>query len=163
MHEVFLGIGGNIGNKKYNFLKTYILIQNRLGKIQKVSSVYETPPWGFKSDDLFWNMVIKIECRLSPEGLIKEIRSIENSFNRERTERTYISRKIDIDILYYDNLVTDTKNLIIPHPRLPERLFVLAPLSEIAPSFKHPSLRLTNRELLNKCKDESVIKKICTL
>ncbi|MDD4144911.1 MAG: 2-amino-4-hydroxy-6-hydroxymethyldihydropteridine diphosphokinase [Prolixibacteraceae bacterium] len=160
MHEVYLGIGGNIGNKKYNFHKAIILIQKKLGKVTDTSSVYETPPWGFNSEDNFWNMVIKIETTLNPEALISKILLIEKSYNRKRTEGIYTSRKMDIDILYFDNLVLNISNLNIPHPKIQDRLFVLVPLYEIAPGYKHPLLKLTNRELLENCQDKSVITKI---
>ena len=160
MHEVYLGIGGNIGKKKFNFLKTYILIKKKLGKVLQASSVYETPPWGFNSPDNFWNMVIKIETDLSPDELIAGIISIEDSFCRVRTEGIYRSRKMDIDILYYDNIVLDSITLTIPHPKIQDRLFVLVPLSEIAPEHKHPLLKMTTLELLENCKDRSAIKKI---
>jgi 2-amino-4-hydroxy-6-hydroxymethyldihydropteridine diphosphokinase len=160
MHEVYLGIGGNIGNKNYNFLKAFILIKQKLGKITESSSVYETPPWGFNSEDNFWNMVIKIKTELNPEALMAEILLIENSYCRERTEGIYTSRKMDIDILYYDNITMNSTTLKIPHPKLQYRLFVLVPLCEIAPEHKHPLLNMTNHELLEKCSDRSVIKKL---
>ncbi len=160
MHEVYLGIGGNIGKKKFNFLKAYILIKKKLGYVLQTSSVYETPPWGFNSPDNFWNMVIKIETDLSPDELIAGIISIEDSFCRVRTEGIYRSRKMDIDILYYDNIVLDSITLTIPHPKIQDRLFVLVPLSEIAPEHKHPLLKMTTLELLKNCKDRSAIKKL---
>jgi len=163
MHEVYLGIGGNIGKKKFNFLKAYILIKKKLGKVLQTSSVYETPPWGFNSPDNFWNMVVKIETDLSPDELISGIMSIEDSFYRLRTEGIYTSRKMDIDILYYDNVVMDSIKLTIPHPRLQDRLFVLVPLCEIAPEHKHPLLKMTTLEMLENCNDRSAIKKIIAL
>lgn len=160
MHEVYLGIGGNIGNKKYNFYKAKVLIQKKLGKVTGSSSIYETPPWGFTSNDNFWNMVIKIETSLMPEKLIAEIMQIEDSYNRKRIEGIYTSREMDIDILYYDYKIINTPILKVPHPRLHDRLFVLTPLCEIAPGYKHPVLNMTNCKLLENCKDKSDIKKL---
>ncbi len=161
MHNVFLGIGGNTGNKQKNFEDVYAVIEKELGKIVEASSVYETPPWGFQSDDVFWNSVIEIESSFSPEELLQKIHSIENQFGRTRNMREgYSSRPIDIDILYFDDLYLETEELIIPHRRMHLRRFVLVPLNEIAPALKHPLLRLTSFEMLENCKDQSVIKKV---
>lgn len=160
MHMVFLGIGGNIGNKQKNFGEVCRIIENNLGKIEMKSSVYETPPWGFKADENFWNQVICIETLLSPQELLAEIRNIEEHFGRERKTDHYSSREMDIDILYYDDDFVENESLVIPHPRIEQRKFVLVPLVEIAPDFKHPLLRLTSIEMLENCKDGSVIKKV---
>jgi 2-amino-4-hydroxy-6-hydroxymethyldihydropteridine diphosphokinase len=160
MHKVFLGIGGNIGNKADNFTKVYTFIKNELGEIVKSSSVYETPPWGFTADENFWNQVLIIETELSPNELLQKIAEIEANFIREREVGKYNSREMDIDILYFDDLFIETKNLIIPHPRIQQRKFVLVPLNEIAPDFKHPLLRLTSFQMLENCKDSSVILKM---
>ena len=160
MHKVFLGTGGNIGDKQLNFTKVAHLVHNRLGEIIKTSSIYETPPWGFISEDHFWNQVFLIHSAMKPEKLLDEIHEIETEFGRKRTTGKYTSREMDIDILYYDDLFLETENLIIPHPRIQNRKFVLVPLVEIAPDFKHPLFRLTNLQLLENCKDESVIIKI---
>lgn len=160
MHQVFLGIGGNIGNKHDNFDKVYTFIKNELGKIIKRSSVYETPPWGFQSDENFWNQVLIIETELSPEELLQKIAEIENHFGRERGNSGYTSRKMDIDILYFDELVTETEKLTIPHPQIANRLFVLVPLAEITPEFVHPLLRLNSLQMLENCSDSSVIKMV---
>lgn len=160
MHKVFLGIGGNIGNKQANFQKVSELIETELGKIIQSSSIYETPPWGFHSDDVFWNQVIVIETKLEAIELLWRIHKIEEDFDRKRGEERYASRPMDVDILYFDDVFMETKNLIIPHPRIPERKFVLVPLCEIAPEFKHPLRRLTNIEMLENCRDDSIIKKV---
>lgn len=160
MHKIFLGIGGNIGNKADNFNKVYTFIKNKLGEIVKSSSVYETPPWGFTADDNFWNQVLIVESQLSQTEVLQKINEIENSFGRERETGKYNSREMDIDILYYDDLFTETGTLIIPHPRIQQRKFVLVPLNEIAPDFKHPLLRLTSFQMLENCRDESVILKL---
>ena len=160
MHQVFLGIGGNIGNKLNNFNKVHQIIKIEVGKIIKSSSIYETPPWGFESKDNFWNQVLIIETHRSPEELLKKVTEIESRFGRVRDIGKYNSREMDIDILYYDDLFMETGDLIIPHPKIHQRKFVLVPLSEIAPSFKHPLLRFTSMQMLENCKDDSVILKL---
>ncbi len=160
MHKVFLGIGGNIGNKHDNFQKVYFLIENELGVITKKSSVYESPPWGFKAEENFWNQVIILETSLSPFELIEKILDIEDHFERKRDIGKYNSREMDIDILYIDNLFMETDDLTIPHPRMHQRKFVLVPLNEIAPGVKHPLFRLTTLQLLENCKDGSMILRV---
>ncbi|QIA07136.1 2-amino-4-hydroxy-6-hydroxymethyldihydropteridine diphosphokinase [Draconibacterium halophilum] len=160
MNKVFLGIGGNIGDKRQNFIHVLNLIEIKLGKIIQKSSVYETPPWGFRSEDAFWNQVLIIETKLEAEELLWRIREIETDFGRERGNERYSSREMDIDILYFNDDFLESKDLIIPHPRIHERRFVLIPLVEIAPEMKHPLRRLTSIEMLENCLDQSVIKKI---
>ena len=162
MHKVFLGIGGNLGIKSDNFKKVHLSIQHELGAIVNKSSVYETPPWGFEANESFWNQVLEITTNYSPPELLAKIHEIENQFGRKRNEKTYSSREIDIDILYYDDIFMEAQNLTIPHPLMYQRKFVLVPLAEIAPQFKHPLLRLTSVQMLENCRDESVIKKIQT-
>jgi 2-amino-4-hydroxy-6-hydroxymethyldihydropteridine diphosphokinase len=160
MHQVFLGIGGNTGNKHDNFEKVYTFIKNELGEIMIRSSVYETPPWGFQSDENFWNQVLVIETGFSPEELLKKIAEIENRFGRERGTAGYTSRKMDIDILYFDEMILNTETLTIPHPQITNRLFVLVPLAEIAPEFVHPLLKKTSVQMLDNCTDSSLIRKV---
>ena len=158
MYKVYLGIGGNLGNKQKNFEIVYKAIENELGIITISSSIYETPPWGFRTENSFWNSVIAIETTHSPEELLSRIHAIEKNFGRKRGSERYSSREMDIDILYFDDIFIETENLIIPHPRIHQRKFVLVPLNEIAPDLKHPLLRMTSMEMLENCMDESLIK-----
>ena len=160
MHQVFLSIGGNLGNKRANFDKVYTHIQNELGCIVLRSSVYETPAWGFVSEDSFWNQVLCIETLLNPSEILEKIKKIDAAFGRKRSGNGYSSREMDIDILYFDDNIINTENLTIPHPLLHKRLFVLVPLAEIAPDFVHPVLKLSSLEMLNSCDDKSMIKKL---
>ena len=160
MHQVFLGIGGNIGNKSENFKNISVHIENLPGKILAVSSVYESPAWGFNSENKFWNQVYIIQTHLSPFDLLHKNHKIENHFGRKKGNSGYADREMDIDILYYDDEILETENLIIPHPKIQHRKFVLVPLAEIAPNHKHPLLRFNSTEMLDYCKDASLIKKI---
>src|SRR6056297_2638857 len=160
MHKVFLGVGGNLGNRRLNFQKVHSLIEKELGPIVRKSSIYETSPWGFRTDKHFWNEVLLVETDLLPENLLERIRQIERSFGRRRKAGQYSSRTMDIDILYFDDVSMDIPRLTIPHKLIQERLFVLVPLDEIAPRFRHPLLDRTNRQLRRNCKDPSTIKKV---
>lgn len=127
MHQVFLSVGGNIGNKLQNLQKVRLYIKSRIGEIDGESSVYETPPWGFLADDDFWNQVLQVKTNLDPEELLSEIHAIEKLFNRKRDAGYYMSREMDIDILYFDDLILSTDKLIIPHPQLSRGYLCLFP------------------------------------
>jgi 2-amino-4-hydroxy-6-hydroxymethyldihydropteridine diphosphokinase len=124
------------------------------------SSVYETPSWGFNSENPFWNQVLCIETHLRPSEILENIKKIDAAFGRKRIPEGYSSREMDVDILYFDNEIVNTENLTIPHPLLHKRLFVLVPLAEIAPDFVHPVLKLNGIEMLNNCEDKSEIRKV---
>jgi len=154
-NTVYLVLGGNQGNTFEILQKTRELINQQVGEIVKTSSIYRTPPWGFVADQDFLNQVVVIQTLLPPHLLLEKLLEIENSLGRIRQGNQYHSRTVDIDILFYEDQVIHLNNLVIPHPRIPLRKFVLVPLSEIAPEFRHPGLNLTIHELLAQCSDDA--------
>jgi 2-amino-4-hydroxy-6-hydroxymethyldihydropteridine diphosphokinase len=159
MKIVFLGIGTNLGNREKNLELAIAGIGQSIGKVLISSSVFQTEPWGFQSEEDFLNMVVKIETELGPYVLLEKILAIESLMGRVRGPEHFSSRVIDIDILLYDNIIIDEENLKIPHPLLQERRFVLVPLCEIAAELMHPVLKKTFKELLEECEDKGVVKK----
>ena len=154
---VYLALGSNIDKEKN--LKRCIDILQKKFKVLKVSSVYVTSPVGYKSQPNFYNRAIEIETDLPPKKLFGKLMKIEKQLKRVRKKKNH-PRTIDIDILFYGDKILKLKNLIIPHPRLHKRSFVLVPLNEIAPKFKHPVLKKTISELLKRLKGEGVLRSI---
>jgi 2-amino-4-hydroxy-6-hydroxymethyldihydropteridine diphosphokinase len=156
--QVFLGMGSNLGNRKKNLHTALDRIGEETGAVLISSSVYETEPWGFDTENKFLNMVIKIETKLMPSDLLEALLEIEKSMGRVRDKKQYSSRLIDLDILFYEDLVIASNNLKIPHPHIHERKFVLMPLVEIAPDFVHPVFRKSVKVLLDTCIDDSAVR-----
>ncbi len=144
-HIIFLALGSNLGNRLTN-LKAAVLNFSPQISVKKKSSVYETPPWGFVEQDAFLNQVIKAETYLEPEPLLRHLKRLETALGRVPNFQNG-PRLIDIDILFFDDAVIDTPPLVVPHPRLHERAFVLVPLAEIEPDFVHPTLQKPIRNL----------------
>ena len=159
-HQLFLSLGGNLGKKSEIFDSTMRYIEAQIGSPLKVSSIYKSSSWGFHSRNLFWNQVIKVETRLSPEEVLREIRIIEDYFGRRREPGIYLSRKMDIDILFYDDLILNSQELTIPHPQIALRKFILEPLFEVAPEHIHPVLKEKINKIRLNCKDFSKVRKI---
>ncbi|NLN31466.1 MAG: 2-amino-4-hydroxy-6-hydroxymethyldihydropteridine diphosphokinase [Bacteroidales bacterium] len=154
---VFLGLGTNLGDREENLRKALLLTGEHMGRIIEESSVYETEPRGFTSRISFLNMAVKLETGLDPSGLLGKALMLETMMGRLRKGKGYNSRIIDIDILLFGNRVIETTDLIIPHPRLHERRFVLLPLSGIAADIIHPVLGKSIAELLKECRDDGKI------
>ncbi|MGN7786761.1 2-amino-4-hydroxy-6-hydroxymethyldihydropteridine diphosphokinase [Niabella sp. 22666] len=157
--ETYLIMGTNLGNRKANLQRAIVEIEQHIGPILNASSVYETEPWGVTDQPGFYNQVLKVATSLNPQQLLTATLAIENEMGRIRAER-YGARIIDIDILFFDDLVIDTDQLTIPHPRIIERNFVLAPLAEIAHDLVHPLLHQTISEIWKASKDQLGVKKI---
>lgn len=152
MRKIYLSIGSNKGNR-YSFIKEALrLIRKDIGKVFLISKTYETKSWGFHSDD-FINICIMIKSELLPAELLNKLKNIEVRIGRIRNSTEISAREIDIDILFYSDEIVDQKNLMIPHPRLHLRNFVLYPLNDIASDFVHPILIKPINELLEECKD----------
>lgn len=148
MALVYLSLGSNLGNRKEKLLEALSLIENGCGTIVDKSGIYRSAPWGYKSDNEFLNMVISVSTTLKATDLLRELQSIEVLLGRSKTKEAYSDRPIDIDIVFYDQIVIQSPDLTIPHPLMEQRSFVLEPLMEIAPDFRHPRLNKTIRELL---------------
>lgn len=156
MEEVLLSLGSNMGDRAENLRRAVALIGEGAGKVTAVSAIYETEPWGFSADTPFYNMAAIVQTTLPPPEFLAVLLAIEEKLGRVRepgAER-YTSRPIDIDILLFGDRVIDTEDLIVPHPRLHERMFVLAPLNEIAPDKVHPVLNRSIRDLFKDCDDD---------
>jgi 2-amino-4-hydroxy-6-hydroxymethyldihydropteridine diphosphokinase len=156
MSTAYLLLGTNLGDKEQN-LSNAVRSLKKLGRVKKLSPIYETEPWGFADERNFFNMDLSLETRLNPFELLAEILRIEISIGRTRQEKQWVAREIDIDIIFYDDIVIDEENLVIPHPHLKNRKFALVPLNEIAPSLIHPLYRKTLKQLLSECPDESEV------
>lgn len=162
METCYVLFGSNLGDKERCFAEVCLLINKRCGTVAKVSSAYESEPWGFEADEWFLNRVIVVETELQPEEMLLQLLDIESELGRVRhpDAQGYSSRTADLDILYFGNRIIHSPTLVVPHPRLHLRRFTLLPMCEVAPEMVHPVLQLTQTELLQYCPDSSIVKEI---
>lgn len=157
--KLILCIGSNLGDRQKNLKTARYLIEERIDKIVEESPIIESSPWGYTSENWFLNQILIIQTDKEPKYILRKTQNIEKLLGKKTDENAvYSDRTIDIDILFYDNLIIDDKSLTIPHPKLQYRKFVLEPLNKLEPNFIHPILNETVNELLNKCEDRSETK-----
>ncbi|MAX68101.1 MAG: 2-amino-4-hydroxy-6-hydroxymethyldihydropteridine diphosphokinase [Flavobacteriales bacterium] len=152
MNTVYIQLGSNIGERESFITKSMHKVECNIGKIITASSIFETTAWGNENQNNFLNSVIEIKTPFDAFTVLQKSQEIENNLGRKRSDK-WGERTIDIDILFYNNKIINTKELIIPHPLIQKRKFVLVPLSEIAPNYKHPILKKNISNLLSECKD----------
>jgi len=160
LHRAWLSTGSNLSDPVNRLAIAEDLLSERCGKIILRSPVYKTEAWGFESDYPFFNQCLCLQTTLSPENLMKELLAIEKDLGRERNGTGYSDRVIDIDLLYYDELVSKNEGLTLPHPRLHKRRFVLVPLADIAPELIDPRSGMRVWEMLSICRDDSKVQRI---
>lgn len=154
-HTVFLALGSNLGDRRENLRQAVTSLSPQLD-IKAKSMIYETDPLGYEDQPKFLNMAVKGLTYLEPEPLLKHLKRLEIALGRQAT---FINgpRSIDVDILFFDDLVLNTPILTVPHPRLHERGFVLLPMMDIAPDLVHPVMKKSIRELLASCSVDGII------
>lgn len=146
MSTAYLCLGSNLGDREKNLIRALSLLSQEVN-FEKTSSIYETEPVGYKEQPFFLNLVCRVTTDLNPQELLHLAKTIEHKMGRMPSGQVNSARLIDIDILFYDSQIIKTKDLIIPHPRLAERAFVLIPLAEIASELVHPKLGKSIAEL----------------
>lgn len=155
-NELFLLLGANLGDRLNTFSQVRTLIVECIGLIQQRSGIYETAPWGVTNQPAYLNQVLQVTTILAPDVVLSQTQAIEQRFGRVRLEK-WGSRTIDIDLLYYGQLIWQTDALTLPHPLLHKRRFTLVPLAEIAPDFVHPVLQRANQQMLAELDDDSEV------
>ena len=156
MNEIFLQLGSNVGDRSNNLLQALTFISEKIGEVVKASKLYESSPWGVDNQRDFLNQVIYIRSKLDPFEVLNIALEIEKEMGRVRVEK-WGERKIDIDILFFNDEIIETNSLCIPHQYICKRNFVLKPMCEIASEFIHPKFNKSIVQLLEECLDEDKV------
>jgi 2-amino-4-hydroxy-6-hydroxymethyldihydropteridine diphosphokinase len=162
MNRIYLSLGSNLGDRKKNLELGNVLLEELAGHVTAKSAVYETEPWGFNSDLQFYNQAILLLSKRDPRQMLDTIHEIERRCGRDPERVRNAPRTLDMDILFFNDLILDTPELVIPHPSLQLRRFVLVPLSEIGPKLIHPLLKREIEDLLGSCADDKSVVPILT-
>jgi 2-amino-4-hydroxy-6-hydroxymethyldihydropteridine diphosphokinase len=150
LHSAWIGLGTNLGDRREQLAKARQHLRDRGEIIRAVSGIYESASWGYESGNMFYNQCLVLETDLSAEAMLRILQKIESEMGRVQSTGGYTDRIIDLDLLFFDDLVMHTDELVLPHPKIEERMFVLRPLAEITPQKIHPATGLTVSELFEK-------------
>jgi 2-amino-4-hydroxy-6-hydroxymethyldihydropteridine diphosphokinase len=153
---IYLATGSNLGDREKSLRLAIGEINNLIGPVTQQSNVYETEAWGYEGS-AYLNQVLEVSTELDPHDVLERILAIEEALGRDDRTGKYEDRIIDIDLLFYDSIKMVARDLVVPHPHLHERRFVLQPLADIAPDLVHPLINLSVRQLLNDCPDQGKI------
>ena len=154
----YIALGTNVGNYRNNFSRAVFEL-SKIGNISKIANIYKSKPYGYLKQNYFYNTMVYLKSEIHPDELIKKIHLIERKLHKNKRIING-PRKIDLDIIFWDQKIFKNNNLIIPHPRAQERDFVLFPLLDIAPFFRDPESKLTVKELIKNLKDYYIIEKL---
>ena len=154
----YIALGTNVGNYRNNFSKAVFEL-NKIGSVSKIANIYKSKPYGYLKQNYFYNTIVYLKSEMLPNQLINKIRLIERKLQKNKRIING-PRKIDLDIIFWDQKIFKNNNLVIPHPRAQERDFVLFPLLDITPFLRHPVSKLTVKELIKKLKDHYIIAKL---
>jgi 2-amino-4-hydroxy-6-hydroxymethyldihydropteridine diphosphokinase len=155
MSRIYLSLGSNLGYRQQNLDRAIALIGSRTGEIERRSGYYESDPWGFSSENHFFNCCLMAQTSTDPLLLMDQLLLIEKEIGRKRRDGGYSDRLIDIDLLMYDAIQMDHPRLTLPHPGMENRKFVLLPLAEIAPELIHPVTGISVARMLQLCPDQT--------
>lgn len=160
MANVFLLLGGNIGEVPVTFEKAKESLRQKGISFVRQSSLYQSVAWGYDSHNIYYNQVVQLEADMTAIDLLHLLLQVEMDFGRDRSDEGYADRTLDLDILLYNKDVITTSELEVPHPRMHLRKFTMEPLHEIAPDLIHPGLNKTVKELLKECPDKNAVERI---
>jgi len=158
MSRIFLSLGSNLGDRRSHIEQAVEMLTRSAGKLRRRSALYETEPWADTPGDDFLNLVVEMTTELEPLPLLEVLHATEAACGRKPDPVRYAPREVDIDILFYGTDVLAFPNLVIPHPALQDRRFVMVPMCEIAPRWKHPVSGATMAALLRRCTDPKQVR-----